>query len=198
MATRILAVLGTYRKGGVLDSIVDEVLAGAREKGAQTEKIYLLDKHVEFCTNCRSCTQQPGPERGKCVLQDDMESILTQIEKADALVLGSPVNCGNVTAIFRRFMERLMGTAYWPWSRPAPSARKKQFTKKAVLVTSSAMPGFFVPLTTGAVNALKMTAKALSVRPAGIFCVGLSAQVEHIKLSAKTIRKAHEMGSRLA
>ena len=87
MATRILAVLGTYRRGGVLDSIVDEVLAGARERGAETEKVYLLDKHVEFCTNCRSCTQQPGPVRGKCVIEDDMESILTQIEAADALVL---------------------------------------------------------------------------------------------------------------
>ena len=198
MATRILAVLGTYRKGGVLDSIVDEVLAGAREKGAETEKIYLLDKHVEFCTNCRSCTQQPGPVRGKCVIEDDMESILTQIEAADALVLGSPVNCGNVTAIFRRFMERLTGYAYWPWSRPAPSRRMKKAKKKAVLVTSSAMPGFFVPLATGAINALKMTSKALSARPAGILCVGLSAQVEQVMLSAKTIRRAREMGSRLA
>jgi len=25
------------------------------------------------------------------------------------IVLGSPVNCGNVTAIFRKFMERLLG-----------------------------------------------------------------------------------------
>ena len=198
MATRVLAILGTYRKGGVLDSLVDAVLAGAREKGAETEKIYLLDKHVEFCTNCRTCTQQSGPERGKCALDDDLESILMQIEKADALVLGSPVNCANVTAIFRRFMERLMGYAYWPWSRPAPSGRTKKSTKKAVLVTSSAVPGFFVPLATGAIGALKMTAKALSARPVGTLSVGLSTQVEQLKLSPATIHRAHELGSRLA
>ena len=60
-----------------------------------------------------------------------MESILTQIEDADALVLGSPVNCGNVTAIFRRFMERLMVYSYWPWNRPAPSGRTKKFDKES-------------------------------------------------------------------
>jgi len=198
MATRVLAILGTYRKGAVLDSVVDEVLAGARENGAETTKIYLLDKNVEFCTNCRLCAQQAGPERGRCVLHDGMESILTQIEDADALVLGSPVNCGNVTAIFRRFMERLMVYAYWPWNRPAPSGRTKKLTKKAILVTSSAMPGFFVPLATGATSALKMTAKALSARPVGTLCVGLAAQSEQVKLSPATILRAQKLGARLA
>ena len=58
---KITAIVGTYRKGGVTDSAVDEILAAAREAGAETTKIYLIDKHVEFCTNCRTCTQEEGP-----------------------------------------------------------------------------------------------------------------------------------------
>jgi NAD(P)H-dependent FMN reductase len=198
MATRVLAILGTYRRGGALDSVVDAVLAGARENGAETSKVYLLDKHIEFCTNCRSCSQLAGPERGKCVLQDDMESILTQIAEADTLVLGAPVNCGNVTAIFRRFMERLVGYTYWPWNTPAPSVRTKTPTRKVVLVTSSAMPGFFVPFATGAIRALKMTAKLLGARPVGTLCVGLAAQVKQPKLSPATVHRAEVLGARLA
>ena len=74
----------------------------------------------------------------------------------------------------------------------------KSLCRKAVLVTSSAMPGFFVPLATGATSALKMTAKALSARPVGTLCVGLAAQSERVKLSPATILRAQKLGARLA
>lgn len=74
-----------------------------------------------------------------------MEHIVQRIEKADAFVLASPTNLGSVTAIFKRFMERLAVYAYWPWGAPSPKHRKdsvaKKDSKKALLVTSSAAPG---------------------------------------------------------
>jgi multimeric flavodoxin WrbA len=102
-----VAIIGSYRKSGAIDTAVEAVLEGAREKGAQTHTIYLRDQHIEFCTNCRQCTQKPGEERGKCAQRDDLETILNEIEAADAVVLGSPVNYYNATALFRRFLERL-------------------------------------------------------------------------------------------
>jgi multimeric flavodoxin WrbA len=109
MITKVVAIVGSYRKGGTIDSAVEAVLEGAREKGAETVTLYLTEKHIEFCTNCRKCMQAPGEERGKCEQQDDLEPMLQEIESANALVLGSPVNFFNVTAIFRRFMERTGG-----------------------------------------------------------------------------------------
>ena len=64
MGKKILGIVGSYRRNGTIDTLVTEVLSSARAAGAETEKIYLLDKHIEFCTNCRTCTQKPGPERG--------------------------------------------------------------------------------------------------------------------------------------
>ncbi len=66
---RVTAIVATYRKGGMIDSAVAEILAAAREEGAEVERIDLIDKHIEFCTNCRACTQEPGaarqvPDRG--------------------------------------------------------------------------------------------------------------------------------------
>ncbi len=58
---RIVAIIGSYRKGGIIDRAVDEILSSAGEEGAETDKIYLIDKLIEFCTNCRTCTQQQGP-----------------------------------------------------------------------------------------------------------------------------------------
>jgi NAD(P)H-dependent FMN reductase len=199
MATKVVAVVGSYRKAGITDSAVDAILAGAASEGADVSKIYLLDKHIEFCTNCRCCTQSEGLQRGKCVQNDDLESILSEIDSADALVLGAPVNFYNVNALFRRFMERLVGYAYWPWDKPSgPAPRIRQATKRAALVTSAGMPGFLIPFATGAPRALKITAKVLGARPLGTLSIGLSAVQEKQQLPAKTLAKARRMGLRLA
>src|SRR5579871_1970976 len=143
---RIVAICGSYRQGGAIDQAVEAVLEGAREKGAETRTFHLREQQIEFCTNCRRCMQQPGTEWGKCVQKDDLEKILDEVKRADALVLGAPVNCYNVTAIFRRWMERLVGAGYWPWGQIAPKARRKKLTRRAVLVSSAGMPGFLIPV----------------------------------------------------
>lgn len=198
MSKRVVAVVGSYRKGGTTDSAVEAVLAGAREKGAETHTIYLTEHPIEFCTNCRQCVQTPGEERGKCVQQDGMAPMLAEIDAADAVVLGSPVNFGNVTAIFRRFLERTTGGGYWPWGQPSPKWRTKRMTRKAVLVATSAMPGFLIPLATGTRTALGMTARGLGAKPVGSLWLGLTAKNPHYELSAKTRERARRLGWKLA
>lgn len=198
MSRKIVAIAGSYRKGGTIDRAVEAVLEGAREKGAQTHTIDLAERHIEFCTNCRQCTQTPGTERGKCAQQDDLEAILAEIEAADAVVLASPVNDYNVTALFRRFLERLLGYTYWPWGQNAPRLRSKRKPRKAVLVASSAMPGFLIPLATGAARALRLTANSLGAKPVGSLWIGLASGEPHPPLSARTLDKAHRLGMKLA
>lgn len=103
----------------MIDSLVTEVLFAAREQGAETEKIYLIDKYIEFCRNCRSCCQEQGEEAGRCVIADEMADIVDRYEKCDEVVIGAPVNFFNLNAVTRRFMERLVCYAYRPWENPA-------------------------------------------------------------------------------
>jgi NAD(P)H-dependent FMN reductase len=194
----VVAIVGSYRRGGITDQAVDAVLEGAREHGAKTEKIYLIEQRIEFCRNCRMCCQIPGPERGECVHQDDLELVLQKLEDASAVVLGSPVNYHNVTAVFRRFMERLLGYTYWPWGKNlGPVMRRKVRAKKAVLVASAAVPRFFIPLMTGAPRALKVAAKMVGARPVGKLWIGAvgSAPEEtlHSRVRAKAVRLGHKL-----
>jgi len=101
MGKRVVAVVGSYRMGGATERAVEAVLEGARVMGAETQIFHLSDQHIEFCKNCRACTQTPGVERIRCAQEDDLEPMLREIEAADAVVLASPVNYYNVTAIFR-------------------------------------------------------------------------------------------------
>ena len=198
MSSKVVAIVGSYRKGGTIDTAVEAILEGAREKGALTHTIYLREQHVEFCTNCRQCTQTPGTERGKCAQQDDLEPILKEIEAADAVVLGAPVNYYNATALFRRFLERLLGFFYWPWGNNLLIQRSKQQSRKAVLVASAGMPGFLIPFATGAPRALRLMAKSFGAKPVGSLWIGLVSQEPHPRLSARTLERARHMGWKLA
>jgi multimeric flavodoxin WrbA len=197
MSMKVVGIVGSYRKGGIIDQAVDAALAGAKARGAATEKIYLLDHRIEFCTNCRSCTQNGGPHRGTCAQNDDMASILDRIEAANGLVLGAPVNFFNVNALTRRFMERTVGYAYWPWGQGGPKMRSQAADKKAVLITSTAMPGLMGRIFTGAIRALKLTAKTVGAKPIASIFIGLIALQPRQPLPDRIIAKARRAGEKL-
>ena len=116
MAKKTLAVIGSYRRGGITAQAVGEAAEAARSVGAEVDIIDLLDRHIEFCTNCRACTQEPGAKRGVCALSDDMAGILDKADAADGFIFAAPVNYFNITALMRSFLERLAVSTYWPWA----------------------------------------------------------------------------------
>ena len=195
---KILALVGSYRKGGSTDSAVDEILAAARGAGAETAKIYLIDKKLEYCTNCRACAQKEGGDPGRCVLDDDLEGIMDGIAGADALVLASPVNVGTVTAVMKTFLERLVCCAYWPWGQPAPKMRNPERRKRAVLVISSAAPAPITRWLTTTAGILGKGAAFLGARTIGTLFIGMAAGQPHQELSIGVLRKAAKLGKKLA
>ena len=196
--TRVVAIVGSYRRDGTTEAAVEAVLAGAREKGAVTQTIRLSDRHLEFCSNCRQCVQTPGHARARCVQQDGLEPVLLAIEEADSVVLASPVNYYNVTAIYRGFMERLLGFTYWPWGQNTPALRTTLQPRQAVLISSAGMPGFLIPLATGAARALRLSARMLGARPIANLWIGLAAGEPRHPLSKRTRERARRIGWKLA
>ena len=200
MGNTIVGIVGSYRKGRMIDTAVTEILKGAETGGAKTEKIYLTEKQIEFCNNCRSCMQQPGDKRGDCVHDDDMEEILPQIDEADGYVLGSPVNFGTVTAVMKRFMERLAVYAYWPWGKiAAPKFRNDKLNKKAVIVTSFTPPAWIGRLILpSAPKILKYMAKVLGARVVKFLYFGMVGKKPEAGLDEKSLRRAFKAGEELA
>ena len=197
---KVVGIVGSYRKGRIIDSAVTEILRGARSGGAETEKIYLMDQHIEFCRNCRECTQAPGEQPGRCFHQDDMRSLFQTCLGADVLILASPVNMGSATAITKKFLERLVPLAFWPYGQPAPKTRNPSpKLRRAILVSSSAAPAFVAMLPgVGARPVLKFIAKVLGAKVVKKLHYGLAALEKDTALSEKKKREAFAIGARLA
>ena len=195
--TRILAINGSYRENGVIDQAVEVAVQVASEAGAAIEVIYLREFPIEFCRNCRQCTQVPGDAPGECVHQDRMRELIDKIEAADGFVLASPTNFYAVTAVFKRFMERLIVYAYWPWGSHAPKFRRKKAAKKAVLIASSAAPGLVGRVFYATLKQLKMTAKTIGAKPVGSVFLGLMSQQEHPTLPGQTRERVRAVAKKL-
>lgn len=199
MAKQAVAIVGTYRRGRVIDNAVSEILKGLEAEGVETSTVHLLDAKIEFCMNCRACTQAPGEQRGQCVLEDDMEGILEKIDQADVVVLASPVNFGTVTALMKRFVERLVCTAYWPWESQAyPKPRSKTKTKQAILVTSSACPSVIGRwLMPSSLKVLKQAADCMLAKVYKALYFGMVAEAQAEVLRDKDQDKAYAAGRAL-
>jgi multimeric flavodoxin WrbA len=195
--TQLLVVNGSYRQDGAIDQAVEVAVQMALAAGASIEVIRLRDFPIEFCRNCRRCTQVPGEAPGECVHQDGMRELIDKIEAADGFILASPTNFYSVTAVFKRFMERLVVYAYWPWGAHAPKFRKRKATKSAVLIASSAAPALVGRLFYATLKQLKMTAKTIGARPVGAIFIGLMSHTEHPKLPEKTQQRVRAMVRKL-
>ena len=44
-------------------SLCNEFMRGAAEAGHQVEKIFLKDKHINYCTGCSVCSMYGNPAR---------------------------------------------------------------------------------------------------------------------------------------
>jgi len=195
---KILVINGSYRDNGITDQAVEAMIQALKAAGVEVEIILLRNYPVGFCLNCRECTQQPGVAPGACVLHDGMRELIDKIEQADGYILASPTNFGSVTAIFKRFMERLAVYAYWPWDMNAPQFRKAHASKKkAVLISSCAAPGILGRWLFGTSKQLKMTAQTIGAGVVGTLFTGLIAREPQPRVPAGVQAKAKALAAKL-
>jgi multimeric flavodoxin WrbA len=107
---RVLAIVGSPRRQGNTETLVDAVLAGAEEAGAQTEKVSLRDLEIRPCLACDACQRIAASQRGAaCVQKDDMAALLSKMQESQIWVFGTPVYWWGPTAQFKAFLDRWYG-----------------------------------------------------------------------------------------
>lgn len=101
---RVLGIVGSARRGGNTETLVDEVLRGAEGAGASVEKVILSKLEIAPCLGCDDCQK-----KGKCVSQDDMLKLQEKMQHSQVWVLGTPVYWWGPTAQFKTFLDRWYG-----------------------------------------------------------------------------------------
>jgi multimeric flavodoxin WrbA len=98
---KVLGLAGSPRRGGNTDLLLAEVMKGAKSKGAGVKTIVLNDLKISPCQHCDACF-----EAGVCKVKDDMQTVYREMEKADRIVLASPVQFMGVSAQAKAMIDR--------------------------------------------------------------------------------------------
>jgi multimeric flavodoxin WrbA len=82
--------------------LVNAVLAGAKDNGAETEYVDLYTLHIGYCTACGTCYA-----KGECTLLDDFSDLFDRLMDADGIVLGAPNYVDSVPAPMKALFDRM-------------------------------------------------------------------------------------------
>ena len=98
---KVLIVSGSLRVGSNSEILAHEVEKGALEAGNEVEFITLKDKNIQFCRGCLACQKL-----GKCVIQDDMNTLIEKVQKADVLIFVTPIYYYEMSGQLKTFLDR--------------------------------------------------------------------------------------------
>lgn len=99
---RLLAITGSHRRDGNSYALSKAVLDSL---DCESSIIQLADREIRYCTVCEECV-----DKG-CVLEDDLDEILEEMDRSDGVVFAVPKYL-SAPSKFMAFLERLASVVH--------------------------------------------------------------------------------------
>jgi len=182
---KILGLVGSPRVDGNTQKLVEIILAKTVEYGAETKIFNLNEMDIKGCQSCFHCKTTDGD----CAIRDDMPQLFEEIKQADAVIIGSPIYFGQMTAQLKLFVDR-------HFSQFGSDFESKIGKKDSVLVFTHGNPKSdlfkqYIDSTSKLFGFLGYNVQDLLVAP-GLRKIGAINQNEEL------MQKAKEIGEKLA
>ncbi len=104
----VLIINGSPRVGGNTSIAVNEMVRVFEQEGISTEVCQIGNKPVRGCIACGNCH-----DKGKCVFDDIVNELAPKFEKADGLVVATPVYYASANATLIACLDRLFYSTHF-------------------------------------------------------------------------------------
>ena len=98
---KMLGILGSSRKGGNTEVLLDVALRDAEERNCSVSKVTLRDLTIRPCDGCMGCATT-----GQCVIKDDMQGVYEEIRQADCIIWATPVYYWSMSGLTKMALDR--------------------------------------------------------------------------------------------
>jgi multimeric flavodoxin WrbA len=205
---KVIAINGSPRKKWNTAQMLESALSGCRDAGAETKLYHLIDLKFKGCTSCFACKRLDGPSYAKCGMRDELTQVLNDVWEADAVIIGSPVYFGDVTADLRAFLERFWFSVLM-YNKEHMIRAPKKMPVKIILTTNAPEFGFHKSLNESLIGAMSHFVGPTELIEANAtlqfddyskYDAGMIDEADRIKRHNEVfpldLKKAYEMGKR--
>jgi multimeric flavodoxin WrbA len=154
---RLLCIAGSPRRGGNTDRLLNEAVAGASTTGVQVKHITLGDLEIAPCQHCDGCIQTGG----RCVIEDDMQSIHQDLREFNRFILASPVFFMGVTAQAKTMIDRCQALWVIKYLLKLPVSLRQDVDRKGAFISVGGTT--YQTLFQGSKSTVKAWYKALDI-----------------------------------
>ena len=176
---RILALVGSPRRGSNTDTLIEETLKGLEAGGHTHEKIYLYKYEIAPCIDCRKCKEGDYV----CVINDGMQQIYPKMDEADLIIFGTPNYWYGPTAKMKLLIDRM---------RPYVANEKLKGKKAVVIIPTAEGPDACDPL----IEMFRMSFDYLEMEFTGKILAKAYERGE-IKNGHEALKTAYDLGASL-
>lgn len=135
---KVLGILGSPRRDGNTDLVLEEFLKGAVSAGAEVEKVYVRDLKIAPCEEHMTCLKT-----GECIIRDDMQKVYQQLLIADIVVLAAPIFFYNLPAQTKALIDRcqVLWARKYILKRPPATQTDKGIPRKGFFISTGGTQG---------------------------------------------------------
>lgn len=105
---KVLLLNGSPRINGCTARALKEVEETLNKEGIETETIQVGNKEIRGCISCGSCGKN-----GKCVFDDLVNEVAVKFEKADGMIVGTPVYYAGSNGTLLSLLDRLFYSSHF-------------------------------------------------------------------------------------
>jgi multimeric flavodoxin WrbA len=155
---KVLGIMGSPRRRSNTDILLDKALEGAREAGAEVEKVLVSKLKISPCLEIYACLKD-----GDCAIKDDMQSLYKKLLEADYVIFASPMFFYGITSQAKAMIDRCQ--ALWVRRHVLGIGKEDNRVRRGVFISVGATKG--KKLFDGAVLTVKYFFDAIGVKYAG-------------------------------
>ena len=117
---KALIISGSRDREGQTARITKAVQKGIADGKGTSEVIFLTELNLERCRQCDPDGWGLCRRESRCIIDDDLASVMKKMDAADVLVFANPVYFGDLSESMRAFLDRYRRTLFKPGAAPRP------------------------------------------------------------------------------
>jgi len=185
---KVLGIMGSPRRQSNTEILLDEALEGAREAGAEVEKVLASKLKISPCLEIYACLKD-----GNCAIKDDMQLLYKKLLEADHIIFASPIFFYSITSQAKAIIDRCQ--ALWVRRHVLGMGKEDTRVRRGVFVSVGATRG--KKLFDGAVLTMKYFFDAISVEYFGDLLIRGIDNKAQIEEHPEALQDAFRLGQEL-